>query len=101
MPRRNPIASSSLAGSIGAFMLFDQTARARLRTPGPWLMAVGFLVVGPLISAEASRRSSGPLVYYRLIIDAPKKICVGVDQPIRVAVAGMAISPPIDPWRGS
>ena len=38
-------AAFALAGSIGLFMLFDPKARASLRTPGPWLMALAFLVV--------------------------------------------------------
>jgi hypothetical protein len=38
-------AAFALAGSIGAFMLFDPAARRTLRTPGPWLMALAFLVV--------------------------------------------------------
>jgi hypothetical protein len=41
-------AAFALAGSIGLFMLFDARARLTLRTPGPWLMALAFLVViGP------------------------------------------------------
>jgi hypothetical protein len=41
-------AAFALAGSIGLFMLFDPVARRTLRTPGPWLMALAFLVViGP------------------------------------------------------
>src|SRR5882757_2653023 len=41
-------AAFALAGSIGLFMLFDPVARRTLRTPGPWLMALVFLVViGP------------------------------------------------------
>jgi len=41
-------AAFALAGSIGLFMLFDPKARSTLRTPGPWLMALAFLVtIGP------------------------------------------------------
>jgi hypothetical protein len=41
-------AAFALAGSIGLFMLFDPAARRTLRTPGPWLMALAFLVtIGP------------------------------------------------------
>src|SRR3954470_22419640 len=38
-------AAFALAGSIALFMLFDPAARRTLRTPGPWLMALAFLVV--------------------------------------------------------
>jgi hypothetical protein len=38
-------AAFALAGSIGLFMLFDPAARRTLRTPGPWLMALAFLIV--------------------------------------------------------
>jgi hypothetical protein len=38
-------AAFALAGSIALFMLFDPLARRTLRTPGPWLMALAFLVV--------------------------------------------------------
>jgi 4-amino-4-deoxy-L-arabinose transferase-like glycosyltransferase len=38
-------AAFALAGSIGLFMLFDPQARRTLRTLGPWLMALAFLVV--------------------------------------------------------
>jgi len=38
-------AAFALAGSIGLFMLFDRQARRKLATPGPWLMALAFLVV--------------------------------------------------------
>lgn len=38
-------AAFALAGSIALFMLFDPMARRTLRTPGPWLMALAFLVV--------------------------------------------------------
>jgi 4-amino-4-deoxy-L-arabinose transferase-like glycosyltransferase len=38
-------AAFALAGSIALFMLFDPTARRKLRTPGPWLMALAFFVV--------------------------------------------------------
>src|SRR5688572_9427969 len=38
-------AAFALAGSIALFMLFDPTARRKLRTPGPWLMAIAFFVV--------------------------------------------------------
>jgi hypothetical protein len=38
-------AAFALAGSLALFMLFDPVARARLRTPGPWLMALAFLAV--------------------------------------------------------
>jgi|GEM_PF-500602 len=37
-------AAFALAGSIGLFMLFDPVARRTLRTSGPWLMALAFLV---------------------------------------------------------
>ncbi len=38
-------AAFALAGSLGLFMLFDPVARRTLRTAGPWLMALAFLVV--------------------------------------------------------
>ena len=38
-------AAFALAGSIGLFMLFDPAARRTLRTAGPWLMALAFLIV--------------------------------------------------------
>ena len=38
-------AAFALAGSLALFLLFDPTARRTLRTPGPWLMALAFLVV--------------------------------------------------------
>jgi hypothetical protein len=38
-------AAFALAGSLGLFLLFDPAARQSLRTPGPWLMALAFLVV--------------------------------------------------------
>jgi hypothetical protein len=38
-------AAFALAGSIALFMLFDPQARRKLATPGPWLMALAFLVV--------------------------------------------------------
>src|SRR4029077_458942 len=38
-------AAFALAGSIALFMLFDPVARRKLRSPGPWLMALAFLVV--------------------------------------------------------
>jgi hypothetical protein len=38
-------AAFALAGSIALFMLFDRQARRKLATPGPWLMALAFLVV--------------------------------------------------------
>jgi len=38
-------AAFALAGSIALFMLFDPQARRTLRTSGPWLMALAFLVV--------------------------------------------------------
>jgi len=38
-------AAFALAGSLALFMLFDPVARRTLRTPGPWLMALAFLVV--------------------------------------------------------
>jgi len=38
-------AAFALAGSIAMFMLFDRQARRKLVTPGPWLMALAFLVV--------------------------------------------------------
>jgi hypothetical protein len=38
-------AAFALAGSIGLFVLFDIRARRTLATPGPWLMALAFLVV--------------------------------------------------------
>src|SRR4051794_1941170 len=38
-------AAFALAASIALFMLFDPVARRRLRSPGPWLMALAFLVV--------------------------------------------------------
>ena len=38
-------AAFALAGSLGLFMLLDPTARRTLLTPGPWLMALAFLVV--------------------------------------------------------
>jgi hypothetical protein len=38
-------AAFALAGSIALFMLFDTQARRTLRTPGPWLMALAFLMV--------------------------------------------------------
>src|SRR4029077_17886218 len=38
-------AAFALAGSIALFMLFDPVARRKLATPGPWLMALAFLVV--------------------------------------------------------
>jgi 4-amino-4-deoxy-L-arabinose transferase-like glycosyltransferase len=38
-------AAFALAGSIGLFMLFDPQARRTLRTAGPWLMALAFLIV--------------------------------------------------------
>src|SRR5882757_5313711 len=42
------IAVLALEGSIGLFMLFDPVARRTLRTAGPWLMALAFLVtIGP------------------------------------------------------
>jgi 4-amino-4-deoxy-L-arabinose transferase-like glycosyltransferase len=38
-------AAFALAGSIALFMLFDPAARRTLRRPGPWLMALVFVVV--------------------------------------------------------
>ena len=38
-------AAIALAGSIGLFLLFDADARRKLATPGPWIMALAFLVV--------------------------------------------------------
>ena len=38
-------AAFALAGSIGLFMLFDPVARRKLVTPGPWLLALAFLIV--------------------------------------------------------
>ena len=38
-------AAFALAGSIALFMLFDPAARRMLRSPGPWLMALAFLLV--------------------------------------------------------
>jgi 4-amino-4-deoxy-L-arabinose transferase-like glycosyltransferase len=38
-------AAFALAGSLGLFMLLDPTARRTLLTPGPWLMALAFLLV--------------------------------------------------------
>src|SRR5947199_5159365 len=38
-------AAFALAGSIALFMLSDPVARGKLRSPGPWLMALAFLVV--------------------------------------------------------
>lgn len=38
-------AAFALAISLGLFLLIDPVARRALRTPGPWLMAVSFLVV--------------------------------------------------------
>jgi len=35
----------ALAASIALFMLFDPAARRTMRTPGPWLMALAFLIV--------------------------------------------------------
>src|SRR3954466_1382687 len=35
----------ALAGSIALFTLFDPQARRKLTTPGPWLMALAFLIV--------------------------------------------------------
>jgi hypothetical protein len=41
-------AAFALAGSIALFMLLDPSARRTLRTPGPWLMTLAFMVViGP------------------------------------------------------
>jgi hypothetical protein len=38
-------AAFALAGSLALFLLFDPAARRKLITPGPWLMALAFLVV--------------------------------------------------------
>jgi hypothetical protein len=38
-------AAFALAAGIALFMLFDPVARRTLRTPGPWLMALAFLIV--------------------------------------------------------
>ena len=38
-------AAFALAGSLGLFMLLDPAARRSLLTPGPWLMALAFLLV--------------------------------------------------------
>src|SRR3954451_24714004 len=38
-------AAFALAGSIALFMLSDPVARRRLASPGPWLMALAFMVV--------------------------------------------------------
>jgi Dolichyl-phosphate-mannose-protein mannosyltransferase len=38
-------AAFSLAASLGLFLLLDPDARRAWRTPGPWLMAVAFLIV--------------------------------------------------------
>ena len=38
-------AAFALAGSIALFLLLDTRARRTLATPGPWLMALAFLVV--------------------------------------------------------
>jgi hypothetical protein len=38
-------AAFALAGSTALFMLFDPFARRKLATPGPWLMALAFVVV--------------------------------------------------------
>jgi 4-amino-4-deoxy-L-arabinose transferase-like glycosyltransferase len=38
-------AAFALAGSLALFLLLDPTARGKLLTPGPWLMALAFFVV--------------------------------------------------------
>jgi 4-amino-4-deoxy-L-arabinose transferase-like glycosyltransferase len=38
-------AAFALAGSLALFLLLDPVARRKLLTPGPWLMALAFLVV--------------------------------------------------------
>ncbi len=38
-------AAFALAGTVALFMLFDPVARRTLRTAGPWLMALAFLIV--------------------------------------------------------
>jgi hypothetical protein len=38
-------AAVALAGTIGLYLIFDPTARRAWRTPGPYVMAVAFLIV--------------------------------------------------------